>query len=84
MGRIRVQYEELEPVMTIDQAIRKESVHGKRKILKRYQNAEVIKKAVKEVVGSVNLGGQEHFYLEPHSALVVPSGENEELIVYFS
>ena len=31
--------------------------------------------------GEVRVGGQEHFYLEPHATLVVPS-ENDEFTVY--
>ena len=34
--------------------------------------------------GRVHLGGQEHFYMEPHAVLVVPSGEKDELTVHAS
>lgn len=30
------------------------------------------------------MGGQEHFYMETHSALVIPKGEDQEMDVYVS
>ena len=30
----------------------------------------------------MHVGGQEHFYMEPHAVLVVPSGEKDEMIVH--
>ena len=30
----------------------------------------------------MHIGGQEHFYMEPHAVLVVPSGEKEEMVVH--
>ena len=32
--------------------------------------------------GRVHIGGQEHFYMEPHAVLVVPSGEKDEMVVH--
>ncbi len=34
--------------------------------------------------GQVRVGGQEHFYLEPHGCLVVPKGENNEMEIFSS
>lgn len=34
--------------------------------------------------GEVRLGGQEHFYMETQSMLVVPVGEEREFNVYIS
>lgn len=34
--------------------------------------------------GAIRTGGQEHFYLETQSVLVVPAGEEMELKVYVS
>ena len=30
----------------------------------------------------MHIGGQEHFYMEPHAVLVVPSGEKDEMVVH--
>ena len=32
--------------------------------------------------GSIYIGGQEHFYLEPFSCVALPKGENEEMEVF--
>jgi len=34
--------------------------------------------------GSVHIGGQEHFYLEPFSCVAIPKGENGEMEVFTS
>ena len=34
--------------------------------------------------GSIHIGGQEHFYLEPFSCVAIPKGENEEMEVFSS
>ena len=36
-----------------------------------------------KITGTYSCGGQEHFYLEPTNALVVPTGEKDEMDVYF-
>lgn len=36
------------------------------------------------ISGEIRLGGQEHFYMETQSMVVVPSGEERELKVYLS
>ena len=36
------------------------------------------------VEGEVRIGGQEHFYLETHAALVVPRNEDGEVEVFAS
>ena len=35
-----------------------------------------------ELTGKLRLGGAEHFYMEPHSVIVIPE-EKDELIVHF-
>ena len=49
--------------------------------LERLQGGE--SESVGSVEGTVELGGQEHFYWEPHTALVVP-GERGELLVHYT
>ena len=39
---------------------------------------------VSTMSGSVKLGGQEHYYLEPHSAVAVPHGEKDEMTVHIT
>ena len=32
--------------------------------------------------GTLSIGGQQHFYMEPQNVLVVPIGEKDEYVVY--
>ena len=50
----------------------------------RLQDKEQEKEDCFSLTGSISLAGQEHYYLEPHSALVIPSGEKQELTVHFA
>lgn len=36
------------------------------------------------ITGEIHIGGQEHFYMETQSMLVVPKGEDQEIDVYVS
>lgn len=45
---------------------------------------EMLNKAKNRISGEVRIGGQEHFYLETNSCIIVPTGENDELTVYSS
>jgi aldehyde oxidase len=36
------------------------------------------------VTGEIHIGGQEHFYMETQSMLVVPKGEDGEIDIYVS
>jgi len=79
---VDIEYEVLKPILTLDEAAAKDSFHASKRQLIRIQNDE--KKESRTVTGSVFLGGQEHFYFEPHSALAVPTGEKEEMTVHFT
>ena len=37
-----------------------------------------------ELNGTLRIAGAEHFYMEPHTVLVIPQGEKEELVLHFS
>ena len=51
--------------------------------LERLQGGHEDSDIVGSVEGRVELGGQEHFYWEPHTALVIP-GERKELVVHYT
>ena len=36
------------------------------------------------ILGEIRIGGQEHFYMETQSMLVIPGGEDKEMNVYLS
>lgn len=84
---IRVMYDELEPVLSIEDAIRCGSIfEGKGNSISRGDIEQIFNAGRDDVVrvdGHVALGGQEHFYLEPNAHLVMPT-ESGELISYSS
>lgn len=86
---VRIVYEELEPVLSIQQAIAKNSFYGDEwgHPLDRGDVDAVFEQAVDAslvlVEGSINMGGQEHFYLEPNAHVVAPV-ESGELVSYSS
>lgn len=80
---IEVVYEELEAVLSIEEAWEKKqfTYEPPRIVL---GNAErVVADAVHTVSGEVSCGGQDHFYLETQIALAVP-GEDRDMTVYSS
>ena len=82
---IRIEYEDLGPVLSLQDAQGKGQVIQGIQVLKRNQLGEAdTKTKVGNVSGSVTLSGQDHFYMEPHSVLVVPQTEKDELVVYHS
>ena len=109
---VRIEYEDLEAVLTIDDAAKRaDAVISEAKFEKlqpidmppkervrrtkttyRVEEIHIIldpctrlnRPQVRTFRGRVHLGGQEHFYMEPHAVLVVPSGEKDEMTVHAS
>nr|XP_027228843.1 xanthine dehydrogenase/oxidase-like [Penaeus vannamei] len=81
---VRVDYQDLEPpVVTIEDAIRKESWWGPWTIAKG-NLALGFASAAHVIEGEMRTGGQEHFYLEPNAHIFVPKGEDGEMDVFSS
>ncbi len=80
---IKVEYKELEPVLSIKDAWEKELfTYPPPKIV--FGDAEAaMEKSRHTVSGEVSCGGQDHFYLESHIALALP-GEDSDMTVYSS
>ena len=76
----KVRYEVLEPIVTIEQALEKQTF-----VLPtvRMQNGDVSKQTAHRIKGKLRCGGQEHFYLEGQVALVMP-GERDTMFVHSS
>lgn len=86
---VKVEYEELEPILTIDEAIAAGSFfpHGKnlRKGLAiQDRMSEAFAQCDQIFEGTSRMGGQEHFYLETNAALSIPSGEDGAVEVWSS
>ncbi|KAL0052613.1 hypothetical protein WJX82_004790 [Trebouxia sp. C0006] len=83
---VKVEYEDLPPLISIEDAIEAESYYegwGKRidcgdvdRVFESEEYDHVIE-------GTCKMGGQEHFYLEPHGSIVVPL-ENDEIKIIAS
>lgn len=83
---VKVDFEELEPVFTVQEALEKKALHPYDHTIESGEVDRILaecralgKKRVVE--GELEIGGQEHFYLEPHAAMAVP-GEGGEMIIY--
>ncbi|XP_058474041.1 aldehyde oxidase 6 isoform X1 [Solea solea] len=82
---VKISYEDLpEPVFTIEEAVEKSSFFEPRRTIERGNVTEAFKSVDQTFEGEVRIGGQEHFYMETQSMLVVPVGEEAEFNVYVS
>ena len=83
---VKVEYEKLPPLITLSDAIDNNSTFGDGASAKRDnrdQNKLPQVSSNMKISGTVNLGGQEHYYFEPHTALAVPTREKNELTIYY-
>ncbi len=78
-----IEYEELEPVLSVEQALEQEHFISAPHVQKRGDSAAALAAAKHRITDSVHIGGQEHFYLETHISSVVPT-EDGGMIVYTS
>lgn len=80
----RVEIEALPAILTVDQAMAADSrFEGGPVIWARGDAAAAIDGAPHVVEGTLELGGQEHFYLEGQASLVLPQ-ENGDMVVHCS
>lgn len=81
---VRVQYEDLPAIYTIEEAIAKESYFPHYRYIKKGDADNAFETADHVFSGIVRMGGQEHFYLETNACVVVPKPEDGEMEVYSS
>ncbi|KAF7648726.1 hypothetical protein LDENG_00152770 [Lucifuga dentata] len=82
---VKISYEDLpDLVFTVDEAIEKKSFFKPQRAIQRGNVTEAFTKVDQVYEGEIRLGGQEHFYMETQSMLVVPVGEEREFNVYAS
>ncbi|KAK5086596.1 hypothetical protein LTR05_003764 [Lithohypha guttulata] len=81
---VRVTYEELPAIFTIEEAVEKQSFFNHY----RYIHKGDVEKAFAECdhvfQGTARMGGQEHFYLETNAAIAIPKPEDGELEIWSS
>ncbi|KAF1952790.1 xanthine dehydrogenase/oxidase [Byssothecium circinans] len=86
---VKVEYEPLPVILTIDEAIEANSYFPHGKMLKKGlaiegKMDEAFAQCDRIFEGNTRMGGQEHFYLETNAALVIPSGEDGCMEVWSS
>jgi xanthine dehydrogenase/oxidase len=80
-----------DPILSIQDAIKHNSYQGVEHTLKRGDFDQFLSQVKQQqqdnkykiIEGDLQMGGQEHFYLEPNGALAIP-GEQDEMTVYSS
>jgi xanthine dehydrogenase large subunit len=78
-----VEMEELPPIFSIEDAIAQQSFIGQPRHMSRGDLAAGFGAASRTLEGTLDIGGQEHFYLESQVAIVVP-GERGQMTVHSS
>jgi len=81
---VKVEYEELPAVFTIEEAIEKESFFEFFREIKKGDPEETFKKCDYVFTGTARMGGQEHFYLETNASVVIPKPEDGEMEIWSS
>ncbi len=69
---VEVEYEELEPILTIDEALEKGSLLGEPLVVERGDIDRGFESSTLIVEGTIESGAQEHLYIETNRALAVP------------
>lgn len=80
---VKMEFEKLEPIFSIDEAIAKKSFLGPKRTIARGDARAALQKSKHTLKGSFDIGGQEHFYLENHAAIAYP-GEAGQVVVHSS
>ncbi|CAM4020688.1 Xanthine dehydrogenase [Pseudomonas reidholzensis] len=78
-----VEYEDLEPVLDVVEALRKKHFVLDSHTHQRGDSAAALASAPQRLQGTLHIGGQEHFYLETQISSVMPT-EDGGMIVYCS
>ncbi|KAJ8040670.1 Xanthine dehydrogenase/oxidase [Holothuria leucospilota] len=81
---VLIVYEELETILTIKDAIAKESFLHPTRSIKNGNVAQGFEKSDYTIEGEMHVGGQEHFYMETQASLVLPKGEHGEMEIWSS
>lgn len=79
---VKVEYEELPAVLTIEEAIEAKSFYDHDHSIKKGDIQSAFQKADHVFTGVSRMGGQEHFYLETQACVVIPKPEDGEMEVW--
>ncbi len=78
--KAKIVYRELKPIISIDEALNKNNLLFKPRIIKKGDPVKKILKSKNRLTGKFTTGSQEHFYLEGQVALVIPREDNNFLV----
>ena len=78
---IHIEYELLEPILTIEQAIEKNSLLGPPRTMQRGNAVNALGSAPHVLKGELQTGAHDHWYLESQISLCVP-GEHQEMNIF--
>ncbi|KAI0846571.1 xanthine dehydrogenase [Daldinia vernicosa] len=81
---VKIEYEDLPAIFTIEEAIEKESFHKYFRYIKKGDTEEAFKHCDYTFTGVARMGGQEHFYLETNACLAIPKPEDGEMEIWTS
>jgi xanthine dehydrogenase large subunit len=80
---VRLEIEELEPVLTIGTAREYGLTIGQQRVIRRGDAEAALSRAPHRLDGVFECGGQDHFYLESQAALAIP-GEFDTITIHSS
>jgi xanthine dehydrogenase/oxidase len=81
---VKVEYEDLPAIFTIEEAIEKESYFDHDHFIKKGNVERAFEEADHVFTGESRMAAQEHFYLETQACVVVPKPEDGEMEVFSS
>lgn len=81
---VKVDYEDLPAVLTIEEAIEAQSFFDHYRYIKTGDSEAAFKEADHVISGVARMGGQEHFYLETQACVAIPKAEDGEMEIWSS
>ncbi|XP_041353240.1 xanthine dehydrogenase/oxidase-like [Gigantopelta aegis] len=82
--KVKVEYEEMKPIITIEEAIASNSFDGQTVCMGQGDTEAGFAKSDHVIEGEVRVGAQEHFYLETFTHRVIPKNEDGCIEIYSS
>lgn len=76
----KIEIDAATPILTVDQALAVGSTFGPPVIWQKGDAENAIAQAPRRVSGQIEMGGQEHFYLEGQAALSLPQEDGDMLV----
>ncbi len=79
--KVVVEYESLPAILTIEEAVARQSFHNEPNFMRRGDADAALRNAPLSLAGEFALAGQDHFYLETHAAWAEPGEDGAMRIV---